>query len=58
MEFLVPVGSFIREVGFPIFVAVRLLMRLEKSIHEFTLSNHQLREALQKMFAELEKRNR
>jgi hypothetical protein len=51
-------GSFIREVGFPIFVAVWLLMRLEKSIHEFTLSNHQLREALQKMFAELEKRNR
>jgi hypothetical protein len=56
VDFLVPIGSFIREVGFPVWVAVLLLIRLEKSIHEFTLSNYQLREALQRLFVELEKR--
>lgn len=56
VEVLKPLADFIRDLGFPIFVAVYLMHRLEKTIREWTLSNHQLREALQKLFNELEKR--
>lgn len=57
MDFLKPLADFIRDLGFPIFVAVYLMHRLEKTIREWTLSNHQLRESLQKLFHELEKRD-
>jgi hypothetical protein len=56
LDFLKPLAEFLREVGFPIFVACYLMIRLERTIHEWTLSNHQLREALQRLFVELENR--
>lgn len=56
MESLAPWAQFIRELGFPIFVAFYLLVRIERVIRDQELSNHQLREAIHKLMAELEKR--
>jgi hypothetical protein len=50
LDVLQQISLFVRETGFPVFVAVWLLMRLESSLTAMVKSNDRLREELQKLF--------
>ncbi len=43
---LLSISQFIRDVGFPVFVAVYLLTRVETAIRTFTATMHELTELM------------